>query len=152
MPSCDLSRCSGLVLFIDLVGDQTPAVRIPRMPPRTRPTGAWSTNQTRELGKGDADVQKLREWREVIFQELIVLGFVSSGVLIMVDLLAPETRLRGLALFLGMVTCTATVVWIFKRDVVKTWEAGGRAEKRRAELEAAETPAPLKVVREVAPR
>lgn len=104
------------------------------------------------MGKGDADVRKLREWREVIFQELLVLGFVSAGALVVVDWLAPETRLRGLGLLLGMFSCTALVVMRFGKLVVASWEAGGRAERRRAELEAATKPRPLAAVREVAPR
>ncbi|HEY3559706.1 MAG TPA: hypothetical protein VGL05_19690 [Kribbella sp.] len=97
-------------------------------------------------------MRKLREWREVIFQELIILGFASSGVLVGVDWLIPETRLRGVGLLIGMVSCTAVVVRSFQRLVVSTWDAGGRAERRRAELEADREERALAVVREMAPR
>lgn len=96
-------------------------------------------------------MRKLREWREVIYQELMILGFVSAGVLVVADWLAPETRVRGVGLLIGMVACTAWVVRTFRRLVVPTWKAGGRAEQRRAELEAAAAPS-LAVVHEMTPR
>lgn len=97
-------------------------------------------------------MRKVREWREVIFQELMVLGFVSSGVLVGLDWLIPATRLRGVGLLLGMVSCTAVVVRAFRRLVVNTWDAGGRAERRRAEIMVDRDRQPLAVVRGVAPR
>jgi hypothetical protein len=93
-------------------------------------------------------VRKLREWREVIFRELLILGFISAGVLVLTDWVIPETRLRGVGLLLGMVSCTAFVVGNFRKLVVSTWDAGGRAERRRAELEAASQRRPLAVVRD----
>lgn len=97
-------------------------------------------------------MRKLREWREVIFRELLVLGFVSSGVFVLTDWLIPATRLRGVGLLLGMVCCTAFVVGNFRQLVVKTYDAGGRAERRRAELEAASQGRPLAVVRDMVRR
>lgn len=95
-------------------------------------------------------MRRLRDWREVIFQELIILGFVSSGVLIVVDWLFPATRMWAAGLFLGMVSCTGTVVLVFRKEIVETWKAGVRAERRRAALEDTVQPTGLTIVHRMA--
>jgi hypothetical protein len=83
---------------------------------------------------------------------LIDLGLVSAGVLVVTDWIEPATRLRGLGLLIGMVTCTLMVVMKFNRLVGAVWDAGGRAERRRMELEAELEEPTLSVVRDTVPR
>lgn len=83
--------------------------------------------------------------------EVTFLLLVVGVVLVAVDWLMPETRLRGL----GMVAfCGGLGLAILMRIdacVGKVWAAGGRARERELRLDAAQ-PADLAAVRELAPR
>jgi hypothetical protein len=100
------------------------------------------------VGKGDV-VAVIKWCRGVVAQTL----YVAAGVLVGVDWVIPrggdDFGLTGLLLF--MVAATLTILHRIDRCVGRVWDAGGRAERRRAELEAA-TPAELAVVHDMVPR
>ena len=97
-------------------------------------------------------VSKWHEWRDVAVQELLILGFVSSGAFVVLDWLIPDTRLRGVGLLIGMISCTGLLVRKLHQLVGKVWDAGSRAGQRRAELDAESLPRPLSVVRDITQR
>lgn len=95
----------------------------------------------------------MRVWRDRLLVEAMFLSYIVAGVLIVADLYAPEYRLRGLGVVALIVATLLTVIWKIDSCIGRVWDARGRAERRRAELEAASQPQQgLSVVRGVSPR
>lgn len=83
--------------------------------------------------------------------EVMCMLLVAGVVLVGVDWLMPETRLRGVGL---LVFCGGLGLAILARIdacVGKAWAAGGRARERQMEFER-EQEVQLAAVRELAPR
>lgn len=77
--------------------------------------------------------------------------YVAAGVLIAVDLALPGGQVGRLGLLVFMAAATLSILARIDKSVGQVWDAGGRAERRRAELEAS-LPRDLAVVRDLAPR
>ena len=77
--------------------------------------------------------------------------YVAAGVLIVVDLAVPGGQVGRLGLLVFMAAATMSIMARIDKSVGKVWDAGGRAERRRADLEAAQ-PRDLAVVRDMVPR
>jgi hypothetical protein len=77
--------------------------------------------------------------------------YVAAGVLIVVDLAVPGGQVGRLGLLTFMAAATMSILARIDKSVGKVWDAGGRAERRRADLEAS-LPRDIAVVRDLAPR
>lgn len=79
--------------------------------------------------------------------------YALSGVLLVLDQVASRGYYGRLSIVVFLVGAVIHVLDKIDRCVGKVWDAGGRAERRRAEAEAAaEQGPPLAVVRTMAPR
>lgn len=77
--------------------------------------------------------------------------YVAAGVLVAVDWIVPDGDVGRIGLLVFMAAATLSILARIDKSVGKVWDAGGRAERRRAELEAS-LPRELAVVRDLAPR
>jgi hypothetical protein len=77
--------------------------------------------------------------------------YVASGVLVAVDWIVPEGDVGRIGLLVFMAAATMSILARIDKCVGKVWDAGGRAERRRADLEAS-LPRELAVVHDLAPR
>lgn len=83
--------------------------------------------------------------------EVMFLLLVAGVVLVAVDWLMPETRLRGIGVLVFCGGMGLAILMRIDACVGKAWAAGGRARERQIELER-EQEVKLAAVRELAPR
>jgi hypothetical protein len=93
-------------------------------------------------------VGSLRRYWGIVLTELMVLLIVAGVVMVGVDWLVPDTRLRGLGMLAFIGGLAILIVREIHACVGKAWGAGGRARERQLRLEQS-VPNELAVVHEM---